>query len=153
MDPLSITASVVTLIDATSKVVSICQDYNAAVKGTDWELPRIIEEVKSLRDVLQDLERLAKLAENADPTAVNRLPQLRLFCDPKTGTLALCLSEIQILEQKLMPPRWSGESGSKRRKLIQVLRWPLKRNFVKKTLENLERFKATLNLALGTNAA
>ena len=153
MDPLSITASVVTLIDATSKVISICQDYKAAVKGADWELPRIIEEVKSLRDVLQDLERLAKLAENADPTAVNRLLQLRLFCDPKTGTLALCLSEIQILERKLMPPWWSGESGSKRRKLIQALGWPLKRNFVKKTLENLERFKATLNLALGTNAA
>ena len=152
MDPLSITTSIVTLIDATHKVISICHNYKAAVKGADWELPRLIEEVESLRDVLQGLERLAKQAENADPSAVNQLPQLRSFCDPNTGTFALCLSEMQTLEQKLIPPRWTGESGSKRNKFVQALGWPLKKAFVKETLENLERFKATLNLALGTNA-
>lgn len=152
MDPLSITASVLALIDATHSVISICHNYTAGVKGADWELPRIIEEVESLRGVLQGLERLAKQAENADPAAVSKLPQLRRFCTPETGTFALCLSEIQALELKLVPPRWIGESGSKRSKLIQALGWPLKKASVKETLENIGRLKATLSLDLGTIA-
>lgn len=152
MDPLTITCSIVTLIDATNSVISIFHNYTAAVKGADWELPRIIEEVESLRGVLQGLERLAKQAENADPAAVSQLPQLRLFCTPETGTFALCLSEIRELERKVIPPRWSGESGSKRSKLIQALGWPLKKASVKETLENIGRLKATLSLDLGTIA-
>ena len=149
MEPLSIATSIITLIDATKKVISICQNYKAAVKGAEWELPRIIEEVESLRGVLQGLERLAKQAENADPAAMSQLPQLSRLCDPKTGIFALCLSELQTLEQKLIPPGWTGESESIRN-LIQALGWPLKKAFVKETLGNLERFKASLNLDLVT---
>ena len=152
MDPVTITTSIVALIGATQKVLSICRNYAAAVKGADRELPRIIEEVESLRDVLQGLERLAKQAKDADPAAVSQLPQLRLFCTPETGTFALCLSEIQALELKLIPPRWSGKSGSKRSKLIQALGWPFKKASVKETFENIGRLKATLSLDLGTIA-
>ena len=148
MEGLSIATAIITLIDATHKVIAICQNYKAAVKGANWELPRIIEEVESLRGVLQGLQRLAKLAENGDPAAMGQLPQLSRLCDPKTGTFALCLSELQTLERKLIPPGWTGESESKLRTLIQALGWPLKRSFVKETLGNLERFKACLNLDL-----
>ena len=150
MDGLSIATGIITLIDATHKVISICQNYKAAVKGAEWELPRIIEEVDSLRGRLQCLERLAKQAENGDPAAMSLLPQLNRLCDPKTGTFALCLSELQILERKLIPPGWTGESESKLRNLIQAVGWPLKKAFVKETLGNLERFKASLNLDLLT---
>lgn len=150
MDALSIATGIITLIDATHKVISICQNYKAAVKGADWELPRIIEEVESLRGVLQCLERLAKQAKTGDPAAMSQLPQLSGLCDPKTGTFALCLSELQTLERKLIPPGWTGESESKLRNLIQALGWPLKKAFVKETLGNLERFKASLNLNLVT---
>ena len=95
MDPLSMSTSILTVLDVTLRVIAICQDYRAAVKGADWELPRIIKKVESLRDVLQALERLGKQAENADPATVSRLPQLMHFCDPEAGALALCLSEIQ----------------------------------------------------------
>ena len=152
MDPVSITTSIITLIDATHSVISICRNYTASVKGTGWELPRIIEEVESLRGVLHGLERLAKQAKNADPAAVRQLPQLRSFCTPETGTFALCLSEIQALEQRLIPPRWCGKSGSQRSKLIQALGWPFKKASVKETLENIGRLKATLSLDLGTIA-
>ena len=150
MDGLSIAASIITLIDATHKVISICQNYKASVKGADWELPRLIEEVESLRHVLQGLERLTKQAENADPAAMSQLLQLGRLCDPKTGTFALCLSELRTLEQKLTPPGWTGDSQPKLRNLIQALGWPLKKSFVKETLGNLERFKASLNLDLLT---
>ena len=146
MDPLSITASIVALVGATKTVLSICYNYRAAVKGADWELFRIIEEVESLRGVLQGLERLAKQAKDADPAAVSQLPQLTRLCDPKTGTLALCFLELQTLERKLIPPGWTEGSDSKFRKLIQALGWPLRKAFVKETLENLERLKASLDL-------
>ena len=150
MDGLSIATGIITLIDATHKVISICQNYKAAVRGANWELPRIIEEVESLRGVLRGLERLSNLAENGDLAAVNQLPQSSRLCDPKTGTFALCLSELRTLERKLIPPGWTGGSESKLRSMIQTLGWPLKKAFVRETLGNLERFKASLNLDLAT---
>ena len=147
MEPLSIATGIVTLIDATSKVILICQNYKAEVKGADWELPQIMEEVESLRAALQGLARLA----DSDAAAVSQIPQLSRLCNPKTGTFALCLSELQALERRLIPPGWTGESESKLRKLIHVTGWPLKKSFVEKSLSRLERYKARLNLDLGIN--
>jgi hypothetical protein len=154
MDPLSVTASIIAVLQATNAVVSVCYDYSSAVKGSSWELPRVIEEVKSLRGVLETLEPLARKAESgADPINKTRLPTLKLLCEPEKGQLAECLKELKTLKEKLAPPSWSGQEGSKRSALIQALRWPLKEGDTKKTLENIGRFKATLNLAIAADEA
>lgn len=152
MDPLSITASIIAVLQATNAVVSVCYDYSCAMKSSSWELPRVIEEVKDLRNVLETLEQLAKKAENADLAAKGRLPTLKLLCNPE-GLLAMCLRELQELKEKLVPPDWSGQVGSKRRAFIQALSWPLKEGDTKKTLEKIGRLKATLNLALTVDQA
>ena len=152
MDPLSITASIIAVLQATNAVVSVCYDYSCAMKSSSWELPRVIEEVKDLRNVLETLEQLAKKAENADLAAKGRLPTLKLLCNPE-GLLAMCLRELQELKEKLDPPGWSGQVGSKRRAFIQALSWPLKEDDTKKTLEKIGRLKATLNLALTVDQA
>lgn len=146
MDPLSITASVITVLEAAGKVISICYNYRASTKKTSWELPKVIEEVKSLRDVLEAVEQLAVKAESADG-GTTQLPTLKQHCGRK-GPLAGCLEELGALEKKLSPPSWSGPAGSTRRGLIEALGWPLKEGETKKTLENIGRFKATLNIAL-----
>lgn len=152
MDALSITANIIAVLQAANAVVSICYDYSCAMKGSSWELPRVMEEVKSLRNVLEALEQLAKKAESADPAAEGRLPSLKLLCNPE-GLLAMCLSELEALRKKLDPPDWSGQLGSKRRAVVRALSWPLKEGDTKKTLEKIGRVKATLNLALTMDQA
>ena len=92
MDPLSITVSIITLIDVTRKVVSVCQNYQATAKGANWKQPRVITEVQSLQVVLKNLERIAKQAEHGDPAGISLLPLLQPLCDPQTGTF-FCVSQ------------------------------------------------------------
>jgi len=152
MDPLSITLSIIAVLQAANAVISVCYDYSCAMKNSSWELPRVIEEVKDLRNVLETLEQLANKAENADPAAEGQLPTLKLLCNPE-GLLAMCLRELQALKEKLDPPDWSGQVGSKRRAFIQALSWPLKEGDTKNTLEKIGRLKTTLNLALTVDQA
>lgn len=68
MDHLSLTANIVTVIQATYEVISICQNYRAARKNSMWELSKIIEELKCVRNVLESLETLADRLENGEYT-------------------------------------------------------------------------------------
>jgi hypothetical protein len=146
MDPLGFTASINAVLQAADAVISICSDYSAAIKNSSWELPRVTEEVKSLRNIL---EHLAKKVESVDLASKTQLPTLKLLCEPDGGQLAMCLVELKALEKKLAPPSWGGQVGSKRRAFIQAcLGWPMKKGDTRKTLESIERFKATLNLAI-----
>jgi hypothetical protein len=153
MDPLSVTASIIAVLQATNTVISICYDYSSAIKNSPWELTRVTEETKNLRSVLETLEQLSKKAESADPTAKSQLPALRLLCESDTSPLAACLLELEALEKKLAPPNWSRQSGSKKRALVQALGWPLREGDTKKILGNIERVKATLNLAITADQA
>ena len=152
MDPLSAAASILAILQVTSKVVSICYDYRAAAKDSSWELPRVIEEVKSLRNVLETLEKLAHEMEGPGADARARLPTLQILCKPRTGDegglLDMCFEELNRLRDKLTPPKWMGPTGSKRQAIGQVLRWPLNKTDTIKMLETIGRFRDLLNLAL-----
>jgi hypothetical protein len=137
MDPLSITASVIAVLQLAGIIVSICYDYRSGIKNAPKDLMRIIDEVTSLRDVL---ERLVRLAESADASGPSRLSTLKLLNKPD-GPLIKCQAELAALKKKLAPM-----SGLKA--IGRVLGWPLKEGDVKKTLDNIGRFKATLSLAL-----
>ncbi|KAI0453833.1 hypothetical protein F5B21DRAFT_269167 [Xylaria acuta] len=108
MDPLSISASIIAVLQATNSVISFCYDYHAAARNSSWELPRVIELVKSFRNVLEILESLASGMEGTDPDAVSRLQTLQLLCRPETGNegglLAMCLEELNSFQKKLAPP-------------------------------------------------
>lgn len=155
MEPLSVTASIIAVLQAANAVVSVCYDYSAAVKNSPWELSRIIEEVTSLRNVLEALVQFAKKAETADPVAETKLPTLKLLCESnsKPGPLDNCLEELRCLLGKLNFPKWAGADGSKRRAFIQAISWPLQEGETTKTLDKISRFKATLNLAVTMDQA
>jgi hypothetical protein len=153
MDPLSVTASIIAVILATSAVVSICYDYSSAVEGSSWELLKVIDEVRGLRNVLESLEQLARKAGSTKVEAESRLPSLRLLSEPGTGLLAKCLTELADLDKKLRPPGWSGPAGSRRRALVQASGWPLKKGAVEKSLVNIGRLKETISLAITADEA
>ena len=153
MDPLSVTASIIAVLQATSAVVSICYDYSSAAQGSSWELLQIIDEVRGLRNVLETLEGLSRQAESRVSGVGSRLPSLELLCDPRTGLLARCLTELTDLEKKLQPPGWSGPAGSRRTALIQASGWPLKKGAVERSLATIRRLQETLALAITADEA
>ena len=127
MDPLSVTASVISVLQAAEAVILICCDYRSSVKGSSWEVSRILEDTRSLRSILRNLEGLVYEAETAGSAEQSRLPALRSLCDPDTGILSSCYAELERLKRKLAPPGWSGPAGSKRRGLVEALSWPLQK--------------------------
>lgn len=151
-DPLSIAASIIAVLQATGKVIAICYDYKSCASDSSWELPRIIDEIKGLRNVLEALEKLASEIDVAQPGAKARLPTLQLLCGPKdgqeSGLLDLCLEELTKLKDRLAPPKWFGPQGSKRQALGQALRWQMNRGDNIKMLETIGRFRDLLSLAL-----
>jgi hypothetical protein len=96
MDPLSVSAGIIAVVQATNSVISFCFDFYSAVKDRPWGLTRLIQETAQLRDVLESLRNVAELAETqamleTNATAAeNRLPMLKLLCKP-SGALETCL--------------------------------------------------------------
>lgn len=148
MDPLSVTASVITVIQAAEAVISICCRYRSSVTGSRWEVSRILEDTRSLRSILQKLEGLVDKAETSDSAEQSRLPALRSLCDRDTGTLSNCYDDLDELKSKLDPSGRSGPTGSKRRALVEALKWPLKKKDVEKILDKIASHKDTISVAL-----
>lgn len=101
MDPLSISTSIIALLQATTTVISICYDFRACIKNAPWSLSRVIDEVKSLRDIVETLEQLSQARIGTD---AKRRPVFELLCDPKNGPLASCKREVKYLEEKIVAP-------------------------------------------------
>jgi hypothetical protein len=153
MEPLSVAASIIAVLQAANAVISICYDIRAAVKGAPWALSRIINSISELRLVLSRLEQVANEAElNSDPISAAKLPTLQALCQDG-GALKNCFEELTVLEQSLAPPSWAGKTGSKRRALIQSVGWQFKDKDAEKTLKTLEGCKSTLNLAVTADQA
>jgi hypothetical protein len=79
MDPFSIAASMLTVLQIAGKVISICYDYRKGSKDVPKDSIELTTEVTSLRDVL---ESLARLEENTDSGKPFRLQTLQLLNKP-----------------------------------------------------------------------
>ena len=151
-ETVGLVASIVTILEVTNSVLSVCYDYGAAARGNSWELPRMKTEIEALRSILQTLEPLARQAEFADPAKGTRLPTLASFCHPN-GVLQNCSDEMTRLDAKLKPPGWSDKFGPKRKALVQALTWPFKEAETRKILERIAGFRETLALAITKDQA
>lgn len=133
MDPLSITASVIAVLNVADKIILTCYEYGFAIKNASKALSRIFEEVKSIRGVLEALQPLEIDVESADSSAHTRWPAL------KKEPLNLCLEELKALEQMLTIPSLNGQPRPKKRALIQNLCLTLKQKDIEKTLAAIGR--------------
>ncbi len=137
MEPLSVTASVVAVLQAAEAVISVCCNYRSASVGSSWEVSRILEGTRDLRKVLRLLEEIADKAEARAIGGNSDLPALAQLCDPETGSLVQCLETLSSLENRLKPSSWSGPGGSKRSNLVQAMSWPLRKAETERTLDKI----------------
>lgn len=149
-EPLSLTASIITVLHLTQSVLSVCYDYSAALKGSSWELTKVKAELEAFRNVLQALEPLVREADLSISAPSGTLSTLKNLCGPE-GALQSCQEDLQYLEKKLKGPAWTDDLGPRRKALLQVLRWPLRENDTKKIIERLARSTSTLALALNVD--
>jgi ankyrin repeat domain-containing protein 50 len=136
MDPLSLAASVAGLLALTEAVLTSCYGFVGKVNSAAADVDRIIREAGSLKVILLDLKSLV------DEGGGSKLPSVNsLFGED--GALTACFKSLEELKSKLMPPGASGPMSLRRR-----LMWPFESKKVDEILDNIQKQKPTLLLAL-----
>ena len=134
-DPLSTIASLIAVAQLSGSIISLCYDYRQGLKDPSGSMTRLSEEVRSLRDVFENVISLV----DGNPSKLSAIEPLAR----PTGPVQTCLGELKKLEKQLQPAKgWKA--------LRRTLKWPLKEPELLKSLQNLERVKTTISLALST---
>lgn len=140
VEPIGLVGTLIAIVQISSKVVSICYEYRRSVKSAPREISQILEEVTSLRNIVEKLANIAETDE--EPTS---LPSLRAMTEDN-GPLSTCLSEIESLKTQLKPEKGWKAKG-------KALLWPLKQVEVNEHLQIIGRVKGTLQLAMSADNA
>jgi hypothetical protein len=135
MDGLGVAASLIGVVELSSKIASSCIQYSLAVKHAKADIKRLGVEVDSLNKLLREVEKLLKRPEKAQFAASQKL----------RGALQDCFLQLTQLNMTL-------DSGKTRRTMsrigIRALKWPFESKGVEKVINDLERCKQTISLAL-----
>ncbi len=132
-DPFSLTASIITVLDLSGKVVQ----YLNSVKDASKDRSRIRDEITSASFLLYMIKDHAKQASSGD----NWLPTLVSLCHQQ-GPLEQFKKCLEKLAASLAPRKGWGE------RIECALKWPFKKEDVTDLLTVIERQKSLFNLAL-----
>ena len=138
MDPLSLTGTLIAVIQISSKIVSLCYEYQASLRSANAQISHIRNEITGVRDVVERLLRIAE-ADNASYA----LPALQAAAGPD-APLKCCLSELKVIELSL-------DSSRSKNATSRLLSWPFKESEIRKSIDVLARIKSTLQLALAAD--
>lgn len=145
MDPISITGTIIAVLQITSSVISICYDYRAGVESASRDVIQITNELNSLREVLESLLLVVEKSKSNNGKDVSRLATFESLME-EGGPLMTCKAELERLKSTLEPEKgW--------RKMRSKLVWPLREGEVRRTLDGLERLKGTMGFALSVDQA
>jgi len=132
MDPLSITASLIAVLGLAHKISILCLDLHS-FKSARQELNQILNEVESLRAILQGLARLES-GQSSNFETVNK----------SDGPLARCRTELENMLEDLQKLKSSFNS----RFGLDTISWALNEKDLARRLDRLGRAKQDLQLAL-----
>ena len=138
MEVVGATSAMITVIQITASLVSICYDYQSGTRHYPKDIITITNELQSLRNVL---ERLVGMTNSQDDTDSIALPVLDSLNSPG-GPLEICKIELKQLLLELAP------AGGRLKQVRQALMWPLMEKDVQKKLSILARQRGLCQLAL-----
>lgn len=140
MDPLSITASAIAILQVSGVIINACYDYRSRVKDSAKDASRIINELNSLRSIIESLFVLLEEEPENKPSDQSNLQKLAQV----GGVLETCKVGLEALEKKLEPKEgW--------RAVRAAVFWPLKEADIAKALQQIDRTKSSLQLALAVD--
>ncbi|KAI5839964.1 hypothetical protein DFP73DRAFT_634096 [Morchella snyderi] len=132
-DPLSITASVIAIVQLAEKLITLDYTYLGGVKGASKYLQDLVGELQSLGNFLVTLQDYVQADENLESIALQPI-------DGQNGPLLGCALELRRLQLKLEPKQ--GLKG-----IIQNLKWPLKEAEIRQSIARIQRQKNLFVLA------
>jgi hypothetical protein len=136
MDPLSVTASIIAVLQLSGTVLK----YLVDVKDASADRKSLIREISSTRGILSDLNEIVDGARVSDETWSATIRSLE---DPD-GLLIVLKTTLTQLATTL----GGSASATGIQKVANSLRWSFKQSEVEKILRVIERQKSTLSLAL-----
>lgn len=135
MDGVSNAASIIAIIEVAGSVLKTCVTYFNEVKDAKNDIHRLQVEVASLTGLL---EKVSELLHSPHGMV---LSASKMMVDGMNE----CSSTLTALDKRIDP----GKSHKIMTKWgIRALKWPLKKDELRKTVEDIERCKTALNLAL-----
>ncbi|EEA19856.1 hypothetical protein TMatcc_009997 [Talaromyces marneffei ATCC 18224] len=176
MDPLSISASIIAVIQITTVVSTHCMQYVKSAKNVEGELLILVREIGGLKIVLDTLKhvldrgkelhdrnlQLQGSGSSSASTSANTnngvdgdaydlndpylLPTLRKLCE-MGKVFDECEEKLKKLANDIAPPR-AFEHRTKKEALIRALRWPMKESSMRRTLEDISHYITFFSLAL-----
>jgi hypothetical protein len=137
IDPLSITASAIAIIQVSGVIINTCYDYRSRVKNAGNDTSRIVSRLNGLRMVI---ETLFSLLEDETEKQTSTL-QILANVD---GPMSRCRTELEALRKTLEPKEgWRG--------LNAAVLWPLKESEVNKVLQSINNTSSILQPALAVD--
>lgn len=131
MDPLSISASIVAVLQLTGTIIQ----YLNTVKGAPKDRQRILLELCNVNGTLYILEERASQAQQGDAWS-----STLLSLNKPNGPVEQFKTALERLENKLAPAKgWS--------KVGKAIVWPFQKEEIKEILNVIERQKTFFNLA------
>lgn len=131
MDPLSLSASIVAVLQLTGKVIQ----YLNCVKGAPKDRQRLLSELCNVNCILYILQNQADQAENGEQWSLT----LHALSSPG-GLLSQFEASVESLTFKLSPVEGWAKVG-------KALRWPFEKDEIHTILEEIERQKSGFILA------
>jgi len=151
MDPLSLTASLIAVIQVSQSVLLACYRIRAFIKDADDDIARIITDVESLEATLEELRAILPPSDgetsifsslSLNDVAGGRRRPASAACQT---ALKACESTLKDLSERLQPLAKPS--------IKSKLKFSLESSTIQRKLDEIGKLKATLQLALSTYQA
>ena len=146
-EAVALSASIIAIFQIADRVIGLCKLYIETVRDAPSDLRTILIETSTMKTILENVQFL--MSCNNRPSAM--LDVLYGADGPIEG----CRGAIAKMEGLFPSGYAQGPRGniSKRQKVkasLATLAWPLKESRARKLMEEVIRYKSTINLALTT---
>lgn len=148
---VGLAASVIAIVELTAKLAGCCKFYIENVKDARKDLRKVLIETTSLQGIVDNLRFLLDHDPDFEDAELGGL-------DAADGPISGCLECLKQLENLVPTPEDDASASTstsrrltmkQRSKAIAArLAWPLKRNTVMSTLDDMQRHKATMSLII-----
>ncbi|MCJ1348728.1 hypothetical protein MMC31_006961 [Peltigera leucophlebia] len=135
MAGISEVASVIAVIDASAKIISLCFQYSTAVENSRKDIERLQRKVSNIKDVFGQVE---PLLDGRDKTLLSATHNL-------SDSLKECLLQLEELKTQLEPDKTRKAMS---RFGFRALKWPFTSKEVEMYIANLESYEQIYTLAL-----
>lgn len=147
MEPLSIGASIIAVVQAADRIAQLCRYYIGAVDDYPKDLRLILIETSTLKALLDNLKFLIDSDGDSSPILES--------LDGEEGPIAGCRRTVSELEL-LFPASSATTTQKPKPKRVKItlaqLAWPFRQEKARALLAQLVQHKTTINTAISSEA-